>query len=72
EVHDLLEKALAVHPENAELLFARDRLSAPCPHCQDTGACPDCGGAGEIRALVAMRRCPTCKGSGACRRCGLF
>ncbi|MFQ5908366.1 MAG: hypothetical protein ACE5JE_06025 [Thermoplasmata archaeon] len=72
EVQGLLAKALSLHPENAELLFARDRLSVPCAHCQDTGLCPDCQGAGEISALVLRRACPTCKGQGACRRCGLF
>ncbi len=72
EVQDLLNKALSLHPDNAELVFARDRLSVPCPHCQDTGACPACQGAGEISALVLRRVCPTCKGHGACRRCGLF
>ena len=72
EVRALLEKALSLHPENAELLFVRDRLSAPCPHCQDTGICPDCRGAGEISALVLTHTCPTCKGRGACRRCGIF
>jgi uncharacterized protein HemY len=72
EVRALLEKALSLHPENAELLYVRDRLSAPCPHCQDTGMCPDCRGAGAISALVLKHTCPTCKGRGACRRCGIF
>lgn len=72
DVQDLLNRALSLHPENAELLFAQERLSAPCPHCQDTGLCPDCQGAGEISALVRRHTCPTCKGRGACRRCGLF
>ncbi|MFQ5920207.1 MAG: hypothetical protein ACE5I4_09240 [Thermoplasmata archaeon] len=71
-VRELLEKALSLHPENAELLFAQNRLSAPCPHCDDTGLCSDCKGAGEISALVLTRPCPTCKGRGDCRRCGLF
>ncbi|MFQ5920345.1 MAG: hypothetical protein ACE5I4_09940 [Thermoplasmata archaeon] len=72
EVQDLLTKALSLHPENAELLFAWDRLAAPCPHCQDTGICPDCQGAGEISAFLVRHICPTCKGRGGCRRCGLF
>ncbi|MEE9592231.1 MAG: hypothetical protein V3W28_01465 [Thermoplasmata archaeon] len=72
EVRALLEKALSLHPENAELLYVRDRLSAPCPHCQDTGICPDCRGAGEISALVLTHTCPTCRGRGPCRRCGIF
>jgi Zn finger protein HypA/HybF involved in hydrogenase expression len=71
-VRDLLENALSLYPENAELHFAQSRLSAPCRHCDDKGLCPDCGGAGEVSALVARRTCPTCKGHGDCRRCGLF
>ncbi len=72
EVRQLLEKALSLHPGNAELRFAQDRLSIACPHCEDSGMCPDCKGAGEVSALVVTRTCPTCKGRGACRRCGLF
>ncbi len=72
EVRVLLEKALSLHPGNAELLYVRDRLTAPCPRCQDAGICPDCRGAGEISALVLTHTCPTCKGRGACRRCGIF
>ena len=72
EVRALLEKALSLHPENPELLYVRDRLSAPCPDCQDSGICPDCHGAGKISALFLTNTCPTCKGRGACRRCGIF
>ncbi|MFQ5986489.1 MAG: hypothetical protein ACE5KQ_03940 [Thermoplasmata archaeon] len=72
EVRALLTRALSLHPGNAELLFAQGRLSAPCPHCQDTGFCPDCHGGGEISALVMKRTCPTCRGRGICLRCGLF
>ncbi|MEE9197279.1 MAG: hypothetical protein V3U45_03970, partial [bacterium] len=62
EVRQLLEKALSLHPGNAELGFAQDRLSSPCPHCEDSGMCPDCEGAGEVSALGVTRTCPTCKG----------
>lgn len=72
EVRALLTHALSLHPDNAELLYARDRLAAPCPHCLDTGFCPDCQGSGDVSALLVKRPCPTCRGRGACLRCGLF
>lgn len=72
DVMELFKKALEIHPENEELIYARERITRPCRHCGDTGLCPDCGGSGEVSAFRVRSSCPSCKGSGICIRCGLF
>ncbi len=72
ELLALFEKALEVHPDNEELLYARARIVGPCGHCGDTGFCSECQGSGEVAALFLRGGCPTCKGSGVCTHCGLF
>lgn len=71
-VLELFDRALALHPENEELVYARSRIIAPCSHCQGSGLCGECQGAGEVSALLMKGRCPACKGSGVCIHCGLL
>lgn len=72
QVLALFEEALRLHPENEELIYARERVVRACPHCGDTGLCTDCQGAGRVSALAIESSCPSCHGSGVCNRCGLF
>lgn len=72
EVFELFERALTLHPDNEELLYARSRIAASCEHCAGAGICGDCHGAGEISGLFVSSRCPACKGSGICTHCGLL
>ncbi len=72
EVLALFDQALAIHPDNEELLYARGRILGPCSHCGGPGFCADCQGSGEVSGLFVRRRCPSCKGSGVCVHCGLF
>lgn len=72
ELLALFERALEIHPDNEELLYARSRIVGPCSHCGDSGFCGGCHGSGEVTALFLRSSCPSCKGSGVCTHCGLF
>lgn len=72
EVASLFDRALDLEPGNEEIAYARHRVLSPCPHCEDTGVCPDCRGAGEVQAFLLRSDCPTCNATGICLRCGLF
>lgn len=72
KVQELLDRALALHPESPEIAFAQDRLLTSCAHCHDTGLCAECHGAGEVSAMLLKSRCPVCRGKGICPRCGLL
>ncbi len=72
EVSALFERALELHPDNEEILYARSRIMGACQHCGGSGFCGECKGSGEVSAVFMRGACPACKGSGVCTHCGLF
>ncbi len=72
EVRLIYQRALESAPDSQELRYALDMIDRRCGSCRDTGQCLNCGGTGQVSAIVFRSTCPQCRGSGVCPKCAIL